>query len=294
MMNSKYWAMTSPENPNNTPHETMTFLYFNGAVFPVYGLPAVECSCGHRWINCSAPFECPEKIRRHPNILDGWPISIAAFKQLRTEVLWELKNQGIVYNKKTMDSWEWMVPGINFQPYEFRIATKPQFSFHWAAINRRYVVVKPEVKDCFEMTGINGVSFHKVNITFVGNGPTDHYQPNTEVPGWYEEPDLEPPYINRVEPEDDPESFGPLYLMRVDHSGPDWRNYDIRCPECGIYSDDTLKPKDQAIRKSNLLPEYDVFHTNLTNEVIVTDRVYQLMHDCKFTNLPTFRELDIS
>lgn len=294
MKDKRYWIMTEPRQRSDSHENWLLFKWRNGALSELYGLPGVKCPCGpSRGSWAEANFACPEKFRDHKNILRGWPIDVEDFKVLIREIEKELAKEGIVFSEERMDRWQWMAPGMSFQPYEFRIACHPSFSFLWGGLGTS-AIVTPEVKALFEGNGVTGVCFHEVDITSVGKASADHYAPDFDNDFEDENDRIPPPSVER---EKDPKSFGPLYYMQANRRSPDWRGKVPEwplCPECGRLLDVPKGPEDDQVFTADNLADYDMFRSSLVDGIVVSDKVYRLIQESDFTNKPLFKELEIA
>jgi len=273
MSKKRYWEWQRPECPQNEPERTEflrmesgRFKFTYGWMYAKYGLSSMECPICGVWEEFGEfSFECPEKFRSHPNLTMRGPVLYRVFANLVQEMEKEFEKQGIVFDEKKMDRWLWLQPGIRFQPWTFRIPCHPpQYSsFFWGCNTPFTAIVAEEVKQAFEKQEVAGVTFHPIEIAYVD------------------------------EPEENPESFGPLYRLRVSHFGPDWRDWDKleRCSYCGQYLA-PKRPEDIQFSVEHLT-DYDMFYTYVLPGYVVSEKVYDLLQSHNFSNGPTLKPLDV-
>jgi len=206
-----------------------------------------------------------------------------------------------------MDDYLWLAPGSNFADKVFTIGCPPPFHFMWAALYGP--TIKHEVKETLANNHVTGITFHEVDIAFVGKGEpyeipflhTFPYIEPSEVLGYFlstgklNEDDLKHDVeVTPVEPRDNPQSYGPLYYMRVSHSGPDWRDWKAppTCTYCGC-REFPQKPEGLVFGREHILDGHDIFLSGIVPGIVVSEKVHDIIMDHKFTNCH-LRELPLS
>lgn len=156
----QFWKLEEPDYKSDYDSH-----YINGSLEHIFSLPGITCDkCGETWRGSRIlPFECPEEMRSHKNIIDSWPIPINEFNDLASYVSKILK--------KDIE----LRPGDEFQPSYLDIPSKPNADFLWSSIGS--VVVSERIKSFFENHGENNVSFSKVIKRKVGKNSPKHPAP---------------------------------------------------------------------------------------------------------------------
>lgn len=295
-MTQKYWKLVKPtwEYDTDDPNDYLQYEFRNGFGGMPYSIPGMLCPNCKDWsLACEFPFSCPQELKEHPYI-GGGPISIKQHHELTRYAEYVFEKNGIFFDEHTMDRRLWLSPGADFMDVSLKIACHPAFSFLWCFSTTRPVTQK-KVKDAFERHGLTGVTFHQVKMLHVGKANYDEWEPNTVIPGSYDDEEffVHPPRV--IEPEDNPESFGPLYYFRVSHWGPDWTDptESKRCCKLCGKPFRKRKPKKVAFTEKHLLPNYDVFRSPVSGSIVLSDKAYQIFQDLKFTNAP-LNELEIT
>jgi hypothetical protein len=295
----KYWILDKPESD-----DFVKFYYHNGWAGVLYRIPGIHCPiCEVAYEEETYPFECPKRLRSIPAIQKRGSLPLLEFKSLMEIVELAFEEENLIFSPEHMDERYWMCPGLEFLDRTFEICCHPPYSFHWGNI-KDCPIVKQEVKDIFELNQVSGVSFHQVEIKYVGKAfakypPADTYD-KIYVPGWWTDSEYFHPAPIYIEPEENPESFGPLYYMCVPHYGADWRDWKTipRCHVCGQYLDRRFpRPKTLAFQQS-FLTDYDIFKTKAVpaKHIVISEKVRNLIEQHGFTNysLKEFNEKTIN
>lgn len=288
-MKLHYWKLGNPiwEWYTDDSNDYLKFIFRNGWARMHFWIPGKLCPNCKDWRLCGEfPFSCPPELKNYPGIGKG-PISLKKHQELIAYVEEVFEKYDIRFSEELMDRELWMAPGTEFMDVSFLIPCHPAFSFFWP-MPGSYPIVDKEVKDAFEENEITGATFHQVTMEHVGKAKFDEWEPNTVIPGSYDDEEffVDPPRV--IPPEEDPESFGPLYYMRVSHWGPDWtdpKEPKRYCKLCGRQFK-RRKPKNLVFTEKHILTGYDVFRSMISNSIVLSEKVYQLFQDKKFTNAP--------
>jgi hypothetical protein len=297
----KYWILDPPSYGESN-DSVARFYYHNGWTHVLYQIPGILCPiCEVAYEEKTYPFKCPERLRSIPAIQKHSPLPLPEFKSLMEIVELAFEEENLIFSPELMNEQYWMSPGLEFLDRTFEICCHPPYSFHWGNI-KDCPIVKQEVKDVFELNQVSGVSFHQVEIKYVGKAlaklpPADTYD-KIYVPGWWTAPEYFHPAPIHIEPEENPESFGPLYYMCVPQYGADWRDWKTipRCHTCGQYKR-VPHPKTLSFQKFFLI-DYDIFKTNVVpaSHIVISEKVRNLIEQHGFTNysLKEFNEKAIN
>jgi hypothetical protein len=298
-LENPYWAVIKPIDDGCV--QWVLKNYHNGYQKPLYSIPYIECpQCGECWALAGIlPFQCPQSLVGNPLLDYGHgPLPVQQHQQLIRKIEAALSKEGIYYTEEIMNDYHWLAPGTDFADREFQIGYPPTFHFHWAEMGHR-PTVKREVKEVLESNHVTGVTFHEVDITFVGKGEPEEipffhtfpgYADATDVRTCFEalgklnenDYDIEP---TEIEPRDNPKSYGPLYHMRVSHWGPGWKDW-AKPPDCTLcgYREQPEKPENIVFEKKHILDGYDIFRSAVASSIIVSEKVHDIIMDHKFTN----------
>lgn len=133
-MSTNFWRLEAPDYDSD-----YRYSYINGSLEHPFSLPGVECDvCGATWGGSRIlARECPQSLRQHKNLVDGWPISLVDHAKLQQEVMAKIGMHGQVF----VD----LRPGDTFQPGFLDIPSRPTADFLWPCLGS--FVVADRIKD---------------------------------------------------------------------------------------------------------------------------------------------------
>lgn len=151
----RFWELLHPEYESD-----YQFTHINGILDHPFGMPGVQCDiCGETWGGGHIlPIECPNSLRSHKQIKEGWPIPIEQFIVLRQKIEEQLVKIDI--------SSPVLEPGDSFQPAYLDIPSRPMADFLWAS--GKSLVVSKRVKDLFESLRVSRVACCPIVLRKIG------------------------------------------------------------------------------------------------------------------------------
>ncbi len=264
-MGGDYWRLGRPDYSSDY---QATFI--NGSGRHPYGMPGLDCSvCREMYGNVHVvPYACPERFRKHKNLLERWPISQDEHLLLQKQVREEFQASNIDTES---------FPSIyDFQPVHLKFPSRPKSDFLWSTLGG--AIVSGKVKALFEQYEITGVNLCPAIIDKVGK--RDSVGP-IPVASTGEPEDI----IGEVEGEHNPAEFGPLYEMVVTSTSgrPPGAEVTSRCPACGREEFD--RSKRVLALTEDMIPPADIFILATTLHIIVNDKVRELTWKNRLTNV---------
>lgn len=168
-----FWRIESPNYESDYKHT-----YLNGSLDHPFGLPGIECDvCGATWGGSKIfPVVCPQSLRSHKKIKDGWPINRREHARLQEEIMAVLNRSG----ETSID----LSPGARFQPGFLDIPSRPRADFLWSSISS--LVVSERIKEALIKYCPNDIAACPITLRKIGK----------------REANLPPPMPSTGEPED--------------------------------------------------------------------------------------------
>ena len=248
----RFWRLHHPNYPSSAAARLL-----NGELLHPYRLPGIKCGeCGTTWGGSRIlPHHLPAVLQRKIELRQPWPIDDVAHRQLRDEVLRELRAAGA-----SLDA---LRPGDAFQPATLDVAAPPDADFLWGPES---VVVSARVHAALTTVPLRGAGFVAVTMRLGRRVSADRRA--SSVMG--EPGDPEPaPYHEMV--------------VRAESGHPPGVDPVRYCGSCGRRSFD--HERRRLVMQPDMWKGEQIFLLATTQWIVVTDPVKQVLEGLSPTNV---------
>jgi hypothetical protein len=259
-----FWRLYHPDYDSDYRHS-----YINGSLDHPFALPGVRCDvCGATYGGSRIlSYECPQSLRQHKNLKEGWPISRSDHANLQLKVFTELGIRGEPF----VD----LRPGDNFQPCFLDVPSRPQADFLWPGLGS--FIVADRIRDLFVEICPEDIAICPVTLRKIGkrNAKLPPPMPSTGEPEDIinEVPLLENPLTTA--------SYSEILILNESGFPPGGTPMSV-CSGC-------KRPQIGEHREFRMTPEMwkgqAIFFLSTTLYVVVTDSLRKAIQRLRPTNI---------